>query len=60
MFLALIEPGTYLDFVRPVPFSGPEGPIERGVLNDAGAISGRATPLFTPSNAGRRASARLG
>ena len=42
MFLALIEPGTYLDFIRAVPFSGPEGPIERGVLNEAGAISGRA------------------
>lgn len=42
MFLALIEPGTYLDFIRAVPFSGPEGVIERGVLNQAGAISGRA------------------
>ena len=46
MFLALIEPGTYLDFIRAVPFSGPEGPIERGVLNDAGAISGRRRPPF--------------
>ena len=42
MYLALIAPGTYLDFVRRVPFSGPGGPIERGVLNAAGAISGRA------------------
>jgi putative restriction endonuclease len=42
MFLALIEPGTYLDFMCTVPFSGPEGPIECGVLNEAGAISGRA------------------
>ena len=48
MFLALIEPGTYLDFIRPVPFSGPEGPIERGVLNDAGAISGRAQAAVRP------------
>lgn len=42
MYLALIEPGSYLDFVNAVPFSGPEGVIERGVLNDAGRISGRA------------------
>jgi putative restriction endonuclease len=48
MFLALIEPGTYLDFIRAVPFSGPEGPIERGVLNDAGAISGRAQAAVRP------------
>ncbi|USA40189.1 hypothetical protein [Pelagerythrobacter marinus] len=48
MFLALIEPGTYLDFVNPVPFSGPEGPIERGVLNEAGAISGRARAAVRP------------
>jgi putative restriction endonuclease len=48
MFLALIEPGTYLDFIRPVPFSGPEGPIERGVLNDAGVISGRAQAAVRP------------
>ena len=48
MFLALIEPGTYLDFIRAVPFSGPEGPIERGVLNEAGAISGRAQAAVRP------------
>lgn len=48
MFLALIEPETYLDFVRPVPFSGAEGVIERGLLNDAGAISGRAQAAVRP------------
>lgn len=42
MYLALIEPGSYLDFANPVPFSGPEGVIERGVLNEQGRISGRA------------------
>jgi putative restriction endonuclease len=42
MYLALIEPGSYLDFANPVPFSGPEGVIERGVLNEHGRISGRA------------------
>src|SRR5690606_33568331 len=48
MYQAIIEPGSYLDFVRPVPFSGPEGPIERGVLNEAGAISGRAQAAVRP------------
>jgi putative restriction endonuclease len=48
MYLALVEPGTYLDFIRPVPFSGPEGPIERGVLNEAGVISGRAQAAVRP------------
>ena len=33
MYLALIEPGTYLDFVNPVPFNGPIGLVEQGVLN---------------------------
>lgn len=42
MFLALIEAGSYLDFVNPVPFSDGEGVIERGVLNHEGRISGRA------------------
>jgi len=42
MYLAIIEPGSYLDFANPVPFSGPEGVIERGVLNEQGGISGRA------------------
>jgi putative restriction endonuclease len=32
MYFATIEPGTYLPFVNPVPFSGPEGVIETGVL----------------------------
>lgn len=48
MFVAHIQPGTYLDFIRPVPFSGPEGPIERGVLNEAGVISGRAQAALRP------------
>jgi putative restriction endonuclease len=42
MYLALIEAGSYLDFVRPVPFNGPDGILERGVLNEHGRISGRA------------------
>jgi putative restriction endonuclease len=43
MYLALIEPGSYLDFATPVPFASSEGSvIELGVLNDVGRISGRA------------------
>jgi putative restriction endonuclease len=42
MYLAIIEPGSYLEFADPVPFNGPDGIIERGVLNEAGRISGRA------------------
>ncbi|MET3469519.1 putative restriction endonuclease [Novosphingobium sp. 1529] len=42
MYLALISPGSYLDFASPVPFSDENGPVERGLLNEVGAISGRA------------------
>lgn len=42
MYLALIAPGSYLDFASHVPFSDEDGPIERGLLNEVGAISGRA------------------
>lgn len=42
MYLAMIEPGSYLDFATPIPFADESGPIERGVLNEVGRISGRA------------------
>jgi putative restriction endonuclease len=42
MFLALIEPDTYLDFAEPVPFVLPDGLAETGLLNEEGKISGRA------------------
>lgn len=48
MHLALIEPGSYLDFANPVPFSDPDGVIERGVLNEDGRISGRAQSAVRP------------
>ena len=51
MFLALIEPGSYFDFINPVPFSGPHGVIERGVLNNEGQISGRAQAAVRPLSA---------
>lgn len=48
MYLALMEPGSFLPFTNPVPFNGPEGVLERGVLNEAGRISGRAQSAVRP------------
>jgi putative restriction endonuclease len=48
MYIALIEPGSYLDFVNPVPFSGPTGVIETGVLNAGGRLSGRVQSAVRP------------
>lgn len=42
MHLALIEPGSYLEFANPVPFRDAQGLLERGLLNEDGSISGRA------------------
>ena len=38
MHIAVIEPGSYLDFINPVPFSGPAGVVETGVLISKGGI----------------------
>lgn len=48
MYIALIEPGSYLPFERYVPFSDANGVTERGVLNEAGRISGRAQAAVRP------------
>jgi putative restriction endonuclease len=48
MYIAVIEPGSYLDFVKPVPFNGPAGLVERGVLNADGRMSGRAQSAIRP------------
>ncbi|MEA3003024.1 MAG: putative restriction endonuclease [Sphingomonadales bacterium] len=48
MYLALIEPDSYLPFEQPVAFSGPDGVVERGVLNETGRISGRAQAAVRP------------
>jgi len=49
MYLALIEPGSYLDFATPVPFTDASGAVnERGVLNEEGRISGRAQSAVRP------------
>jgi putative restriction endonuclease len=51
MYLALIEPSSYLEFATPVPFSDTDGIVERGVLNEQGRISGRAQSAVRPINA---------
>lgn len=48
MYIAVIEPGTYLDFGDPVPFRHQNDVIERGLLNDQGNISGRAESAVRP------------
>ena len=48
MYLALIEPGSYLPFEHAVSFSGADGPVERGLLNEFGRISGRAQAAVRP------------
>jgi putative restriction endonuclease len=48
MYIAVMEPGSYLDFANPVPFSGPSGVVETGVLNPGGRISGRAQSAIRP------------
>jgi hypothetical protein len=44
MYLALIEPGSYLDFANPVPFSGPDGVVERAFLMRTVAYRGAHKP----------------
>ena len=51
MYLALIEPGTYLDFAEPVPFEQNGEWVEQGILNEAGRISGRAQSAMLPISA---------
>jgi putative restriction endonuclease len=51
MYIAVIEAGTYLDFVSPVPFRGAVGLVERGLLNEQGKISGRAQSAVRPISA---------
>jgi len=48
MYLALVEPGSYLEFACSVPFSDRDGPVERGLLNEQGRLSGRAQSAVRP------------
>jgi putative restriction endonuclease len=47
-FLALIEENSYFDFANPVSFSDRAGPVERGLLNEGGKLSGRAQAAVRP------------
>ena len=51
MYLALIEPGSYLDFATPVEFRSTEGIVELGLMNGEGKISGRAQAAVRPISA---------
>ncbi|MBU1333331.1 MAG: HNH endonuclease [Alphaproteobacteria bacterium] len=48
MYLALIEPGSYLEFPNPVPFDDGSGVIETGLLNEHGRLSGRRQAAVRP------------
>lgn len=48
MHLAIIDPNSYLDFDRNVPFQTGGDYPERSVLNDAGNVSGRAQAAVRP------------
>ena len=48
MYIAVIEPGSYLDFSQPVPFRETGSLSEQGLLNAAGKISGRAQSAVRP------------
>jgi putative restriction endonuclease len=48
MHLALIEPGSFVEFDNHVPFSDADGPVERGLLNADGAASGNKQAAVRP------------
>jgi putative restriction endonuclease len=48
MYIAVVEPNSYLDFANPVPFRDADGLLERGLLNEQGKISGRAQSAVRP------------
>ena len=48
MYVAVIEPGSCLDFSQPVSFREDGHILEQGLLNDAGKISGRAQSAVRP------------
>jgi putative restriction endonuclease len=40
MHIAIIEPGSYLEFPNPVPYADDKGVVDRGLLNSSGKQSG--------------------
>ncbi|RVU36714.1 restriction endonuclease [Hwanghaeella grinnelliae] len=48
LYLAQIEAGSYLEFANSVPFNEQGVPVERGLLNEYGKLSGRAQAAVRP------------
>jgi putative restriction endonuclease len=48
MYLALIEPSSYLEFANPVAFKQPDGFTEQGLLNEHGRVSARGQWAVRP------------
>jgi putative restriction endonuclease len=51
MYLALIAPGSFLSFAQAVPLRDGDQYLETGLLNDRGALSGRAQAAVRPISA---------
>lgn len=51
MWTALLESGSFLEFANPVPFRDGDGLTERGLLNDAGQVSGNRQAAIRPLSA---------
>jgi putative restriction endonuclease len=51
MYIAVIEPGSFLEFSNPVAFNDSKGPVEQGLLNEQGKLSGRAQAAVRPLSA---------
>ena len=51
MFIAVNEPGSYLDLGDPVSFRHEDEVVERGLLDDHGVLSGRAQAAVRPLSA---------
>lgn len=48
MYYAIIDTSSFVEFGANIPFTTDGVPIEQGLLNDAGAISGRAQAAVRP------------
>ena len=46
MYLASIEPGSYLDFVNPVPFRNADGLLESGLLESGLRITDQSGSVY--------------
>ena len=46
MYIAIIEPNSYLDFANPVPFRADNGLLERGLLNSTAEFPDALNPRY--------------